>query len=55
LPYLFRGYGINLADITAIERIVGDVVEVGTIQAITLDGLGIEIAVWVESDTVFVG
>ena len=53
--HLLGGDGVDLRHIAAVERVVADVVEVGTALVVTLDGFGVEIGVGVEGCALLVG
>ena len=53
--HLLGGDGIDLRHIAAVERVVADVVEVGTALVVTLNGFSVEIGVGVEGGALLVG
>ena len=49
------GVGVDHSHIRVVQRVVADVVEVGTALLVTLDSLGVKVGVGVELGIVFVG
>ena len=53
--HLLGSDGVDLRHVAAVERVVADVVEVGTALVVALNGFGVEIGVGVEGGALFVG
>ena len=49
------GVGANRVDIAVVQRVIADVVKVGTALLVAFDGLGIEIGIGIKLGVVFVG